>query len=315
MKTLALTLLFAVSTTGTVRNARAQEAPKAQVSSQEADFLQRAAESSIFIYAPSVDPCGPPPPLPRVIAPSGSGFVVGITNKKLSTATLWNGWRFLITAKHVLANQSQIIIRLNMQHALKSACFPLTLQTQGQGQNVFSADDGVDIVAIALPELSGTDPTVFGFSYLLDATKMKESEIGVGTQVFTVGYLLGYSGQKANFPVTKFGEISVITDEAWYLNPDSGLVEQGYIMELPNAPGLSGAPVLTHGTEFQTNPFRYRQLPPFVVEVVKGLMLAPVNGQLISQGVAVVEPSSNLKALLVKISAILKAGGGDPELN
>jgi hypothetical protein len=78
--------------------------------------------------------------------------------------------------------------------------------------------------------------------------------------------LLGYSGQKANFPVAKFGHISLITDEAWYFNPESKLLEQGYVLDLSNAPGLSGAPVFAHGMEFEASPFRFRELPPYVVD-------------------------------------------------
>jgi hypothetical protein len=52
-------------------------------------------------------------------------------------------------------------------------------------------------------------------------------------------------------------------------------------------------------------------LPPVLIGVVKGLMLVPVNGQLISQGIAVIEPGENLRALMVQIAAMLKAGGAD----
>jgi hypothetical protein len=140
---------------------------------------------------------------------------------------------------------------------------------------------------------------------------MKDWSVGVGTQVLTIGYLFGYSGQQENFPVAKFGHISITTDESWYFNPESKLVEQGYVLDLSNAPGLSGAPVYTYGVEVETNPFRYRELPPYLVGVVKGLMLAPVNGQMISQGIAVIEPGANLKALMGQIATMLKAGGAE----
>jgi hypothetical protein len=111
--------------------------------------------------------------------------------------------------------------------------------------------------------------------------------------------------------VAKFGHVSLVTNESWYFNPDSKLTEQGYVLDLSNAPGLSGAPVFAHGVEFETNPFRFRDLPPYLVGVVKGLMLAPVNGQMISQGIAVIEPGENLKALMRQITGALKAGGAD----
>jgi hypothetical protein len=40
-------------------------------------------------------------------------------------------------------------------------------------------------------------------------------------------------------------------------------------------------------------------------------MLAPVNGQMISQGIAVIEPGANLKALMRQAASALKAAGAD----
>ena len=145
---------------------------------------------------------------------------------------------------------------------------------------------------------------------------MKDEGIGVGTQIFTVGYVYGYSGVRANYPVTKFGEISLLTDEKWFTNPESHMNEQGYVVQLPNAPGLSGAPVVTHGVEFDVAPFRFRQLSPFIVGVIKALLLAPGNkNQLIPQGLTVVEPASNLRDLIRQIASQLKAAGGDVDVH
>src|SRR5271169_6335737 len=262
------------------------QAPEKQSPSHNAEFFQKATNGSIFIYDNQHDPCAALPPN-LTLLPLGSGFVTGVEKKGVSTPQSWNGWKFLITAKHVVANQNEIVIRVNAQHESKLVCKTVKLTTQGKEQNVVFAPSGVDLAAIVLPQLEGADPTVVTSSLLIDEAKMKEWNIGVGTQVLTIGYLFSYSGQKANFPVAKFGHISLMTDESWYFNPESRLMEQGYALDLSNAPGLSGAPVYAHGVEIETNPFRYRELPPYLVGVVKGLMLAPVNGQLISQGVAV----------------------------
>jgi hypothetical protein len=175
------------------------------------------------------------------------------------------------------------------------------------------APPGIDLVAIVLPEITGADPTVLPTSLLIDDGKMKEFGIGVGTEVLSVGYLYGYSGQKANFPMAKFGHVSVMSDESWFSSPSSHLVEQGYVLDLSNAPGLSGAPVFTHGMEFVTNPFRYRELPPYLIGVVKALMLAPVGNQAISFGTTVVEPGANVKTLMKEIARVLKSQGIDAE--
>jgi len=288
----------------------AQQQPPQKDSSHESEFFQEATNGAIFIYSPLVNPCAPVPK-GKILLPLGSAFVTGVEKRGASTPQLWSGWKFLVTAKHVLLNQSEIIVRVNAESASKFVCKTIHLETEGQARNVFLAPEGVDLEAVAIPNIPGADPTVVTPSLLVDEAKMKESNIGVGTQVLTIGYLFGYSGEQANFPVAKFGHISIVTDELWYFNPESKLMERGYVLDLSNAPGLSGAPVYTHGVEIETDPLRYRRLPPYLVGVVKGLMLVPVNGQMISQGVAIIEPGANLKVLMLQIAAMLKSNGAD----
>jgi hypothetical protein len=203
--------------------------------------------------------------------------VGGVEKKGASTPDTWNGWKFLVTAKHVVANQAAIIVRVNANDQSKFICKTIQLHTDGPEQNVVFADSGVDLAAIALPEIEGYTSTVVPSSMFIDEPKMKEWSIGVGTEVLAVGYLFSYSGQKLNYPVVKFGRISMMSDELWYLNDQSHLMEQGYVLDLANAPGLSGSPVFAHGIEFEAKPFRFRELPPYVVGVVKGMMLAPIG--------------------------------------
>lgn len=290
----------------------AKQLPQKEPPTHRAEFFQKAAGNSVFIYGTEIDPCAPLAPS-AILLPAGSGFVSGVEKKGASTPQSWNGWRFLVTAKHVIANRNEIIIRVNAAKATNFICKTLTLHTQGPEQNVVAAKPGVDLAAIFLPEIEGYVATVVPSFMLIDEKKMNDWSIGVGTEVLTIGYLFSYSGQKANYPVVKFGHISMMSDESWYMNPDSKLMEQGYVLDLSNAPGLSGSPVFTYGVEIETNPFRYRELPPYVVGVVKGLMLAPVAGQAISQGVAIIEPAFNLSALMRQVAEALKRGGAEIE--
>jgi hypothetical protein len=269
-----------------------------------------ASNSSIFIYRSQSDPCAAPPHDEKLFL-LGSGFVTGVEKKGGSTPQSWHGWKFLVTAKHVLAKQNDITIRVNAMGESRLICQKINLRPKGETQNVYLAPAGVDLAAVLLPEIPGTDLAIVSPSLLMDGAKQKEWSIGVGTQVFTLGYLYAYSGQHLNIPVTKFGHISRLADETWYFNPLSRLMEQGYVLDLSSTPGLSGAPVFTYGVDFGTNPSRYRESPPYLVGVVKGLILVPVNGQWISQGIAVIEPSANLKALLRQIATMLKKKGAE----
>lgn len=289
------------------------QAPTPQNSiDREAEYLQKAAQSSIFIYESTTRPCDPARPS-ETLLPLGSGFVLGLT-KKGSVEDKWLGWKFLITAQHVIRDRRAVILRLNQSDQSAATCFTLVLTRTGEAQNVFGASPGVDLLAITLPDIPGTDPVVFDYSMLLDEPTMKKWDIRVGTNVFTVGYLFGYSGERSNFPVTKFGHISILTEERWFLSPESGRYEQAYLVELQGTPGLSGAPVLTYGFELREKPFQFRQLAPYVVGVVKGGLLAPARGQMIPQGMTAVEPADRLKDLMKELAARLRAGGAEVQM-
>lgn len=68
---------------------------------------------------------------------------------------------------------------------------------------------------ISVPDLPDTNPTVFDYGLICDDAMYQSIEIREGTDVYTVGYLWGYSDHKQNFPVTKFGKVALITNENW----------------------------------------------------------------------------------------------------
>ena len=313
----AVVVLFAASAVAKqIPTAQPSSTPTPPKASVRAEFADLTSQGTVFIYkSPSpLDPCAPMTPGPMPLIPLGTGFVVGIDSTE-ATPQLWSGWKFLVTAKHVLANEREVILRVNSEDEKRFVCKSVEISASGDKQNTLFARKGVDLVAVRFPEIEGADPTVVPIEMVADESKMREWDIGVGTQVATVGYLFGYSGRRTNFPVVKFGHISAMSSEPWFYNRGVDMVEDAYVVDLPNAPGLSGAPVFAYGYEIDTKTgLRYRELPPYVVGVVKDLLLAPipVNSEqavMISQGVAVIEPGSNLKALMRQIWVLLKSAG------
>ncbi len=278
---------------------------------QDADYIRQAAQGAIFVYDAGTKPCAPPV-AGQSLLPLGSGFVVGIPMKS-ATDSQWRGWKFLVTTHHVVGNRSSIILRLNQKDRQEFICYDLKLERDGQDQNIFASDRAaVDLVVISIPDIPNADPTVFDYSLILDERKMSELEIREGTDVFTVGYLYGYSGNKQNFPITKFGKVALLTQEGWYHSQRSRL-EQAYLVELQNTPGLSGAPVMVQSPQFRVDhegKFQFRRIPPFVVGVVKGLLVSPIG----PQGVAAIEPASHLRDLMKKIADGLKSAGFEVQL-
>jgi hypothetical protein len=285
------------------------------ISSQQISDLKQIEQSVLFIYDGSTSPCSDPPS-GHVLLPLGTGFVSGIAAKGVTLdAPTWTGVKFVITAKHVVANRQRVIFRLNTSDGEKFARFPLDLKWNGPDQNSFVSDKPeVDLAAIHLPKIPDTDPALFDYPFIMDRNSMAAYQVEEGADVFTIGYLYGYSGKKKNYVVKKFGRISLLTEEQW-LGEDSQ--QKAYLIELQNVPGLSGAPVFLQTTRIlvMQGHLGWRQNPPLVVGVIKDLLLAPItSGQTSSQGVAAVEPGSELKALLKQIATRLNLQGLELEL-
>ena len=64
-----------------------------------------------------------------------------------------------------------------------------------------------------------------------------------------------------------------------------------------------------------TYPFTYRELQPFVLGVVKGLILTPVKDQFLWARAAVIEPGENLKTLIQQIAKTLEDANIEPDIS
>lgn len=265
------------------------------------DTIKQATESVVFIYDSNSRPCDPPPPR-TTVWPLGSGFIVGFESAKRAGI-----WKFLVTARHVIGSRDSVILRLNSRDRARLVCYPHRL-SGGTTQIIFAPKrPEVDLVLIHMPDIPDTDPLIFDYSTIADETMYRSWEISEGTEVYTVGYLFGYSGQKQNFPVTRFGKIALLTEEYWYRTQERNLDEHAYLVELQSTPGLSGAPVILRGPQFRiglTGP-QYRKVPLIVVGVIKGLLTSPHG----SQGLAATEPARHLKEILEDIVERLRREG------
>lgn len=284
---------------------------------QEGSYVREALQGAIFIYDAASKPCDPPAPN-KILLPIGSGFIVGLAIKGAEPPAPGRIqiYKFLITTQHVIGKRDSILVRLNRTDKPEFACFRVNLIRTGKGQNLFTLKQSqVDLVAISVSDFPNTDPTVFDYSLILDEELIKEKEVREGTDVFTVGYLYSYSGNRQNYPVAKFGKIAMLTNEVWYRSqPPRNMDEEAYLVELQNVPGLSGAPVMLQSPQFRIDKegkFQYRRITPLIVGVIKGLLLSPIGG---TQGVAAIEPAYHLRELLKRIADELKANGIEVEL-
>jgi hypothetical protein len=294
----------------------AQSQPAESKKTADVDFLQDAAKTSVFVYDGAAKPCLPAAPGLHT-QPVGSAFILAIEDGTSPDASP-RFWQFLITAEHVIHGRSAIVLRFNHSGGKGKICHDLPLERTGQNQNLFlPSDTSVDLAAIFLRATPpDADYLSITYSWIMDPKSMQKYDLKVGTEVFTVGYLAGYAGESQNYPVTKFGRISVLTDEKWLFSNEREDYESAYIVELQNIPGLSGAPLLAYGEEFKMNPLRFRMVPPFLIGVVKDLLLYQDQHTkaVISQGLAGIEPGYKVKAFMDEIVTGIKTGGGKPNL-
>ena len=273
------------------------------------DMSNLEAKSIIFIYDGNTLPCDPPSP-GQTLLPLGSGFVVGLEQERNDTGSGWRGWKFLVTAHHVIGSRTSIILRLNSKDGSRLICHTHPLSWSGPSQNVFQGErPEVDLILIHMPDIPDTDPTIFDYSLIMDDSMYRSLEVGEGTEIYTIGYLYGYSGHRQNYPVTKFGKVALITEEPWYKSPPPrNLNEQAYLVELQNTPGLSGAPIILKSPQFRVDnagQFQFRKLNPFIMGVIKGLLLSPTG----PQGVAAIEPGKHLREILRRVAEELQKSG------
>ncbi len=287
-----------------------------RVPAQEGNLLREAIEGAVFIYDSSAAPCAPvveSVPPRKTLRPIGSGFIVVLKPypDAVSAGDRMQTYPFLITAHHVIGNRDAIIVRMNRSDRPELVCFPVKLITEGKNQNVFASQRAeVDLIAIRLPDIHNTAFAEYNYSMIMDEDLMKKEGVCEGTDIFTVGYLFGYTGERQNLSVVRFGKVALLSHEAWY-HSDSprNMDEHAYLAELQSERGLSGTPVMLRNPRLRLDRdgiYRYQQVKPYVIGVLKGGLRSWVGGD---QGMAAIEPAYHLRALLKRIADQLAASG------
>lgn len=180
---------------------------------------------------------------PGELVPYGTAFFVGVKDRK--TADRFFG--YLVTAKHVLRTPDhkswlpKIFLRLNTKNG-GSEIFEIPLSLSGADKNVFlHTDPSVDIAVIpGLPDQNKFDSKFLPEDMVTTEKDFKELKITEGSEVFFTGLFSPYIGTRKNYPVVRFGRVSLITDEKIkFADQDAQL----YLIESGSYGGNSGSPV------------------------------------------------------------------------
>jgi hypothetical protein len=175
------------------------------------------------------------------IIPNGSGFYVAVNQGKDSTKG------YIVTAKHVLKKQdgtffNKIFIRLPKRNDSSLVTVKIDLNISGRNKNVFvHSDTTVDIAVISsYPRQNQFDFLFLPTSFLTTRENFDSLHITEGDEVFFTGMFSQYLGEKANYPISRFGRVSLITNEKVFWN---GNYRNLYLLEATTYWGNSGSPV------------------------------------------------------------------------
>lgn len=105
----------------------------------------------------------------------------------------------------------------------------------------------VAVIPVEIPD--GYDCKVIPYKMLATEKFVSENEVGIGDDVFFVGLFSGYSGQKHDRPIVRFGNISLMHEEMpLRLDPHSEVTTpaDAYLVESRSWGGHSGSPVFIY---------------------------------------------------------------------
>ena len=179
-------------------------------------------------------------------ATEASGFLYGVPVDKETDLAKHQYDVYLITNRHVLANHSDITLRLNSQKETDPVKeFTLALKNpDGTDLWVSHPDPLVDVSVVHLNgaylRQQGLQSTFFAADFhVADKAKMKEIGSSIGDEVFVLGFPMGISGTlERNYVIARRGSIARIEDTLTS-NAKTFLID-AFIF-----PGNSGGPVVS----------------------------------------------------------------------
>ena len=265
------------------------------------------------------------PPNDKGFTPTGTGFLV---SREATIGGATTRKTFLVTNKHVLGDWNAADGDIVSYNDWINVYFYRTTATSGlyyKPLKIFLKDKDskaihkirihgnptIDIALIALDEelspSNNIDLVSFDVSYLLPFNKITTWFTGLGDQVFAMGYPLGITSLKNNYPIAKSGYLASLPGEEFVVNFPvvnrknervSARIE-GKILAIDGliVGGNSGGPVvLPIETKVRRDP-KTKQLQ-FGTEATKSFVIGTVSSVLGPSGVNIAYSSDYVQDLI-----------------
>ena len=150
---------------------------------------------------------------------------------------------FLVTNKHVLENQKDIIVRFNPQNGQAATDFPITLQSP-QGKQLWTGHPAVDVDVAVLPidiqkiKAAGMKFSVFKSNKdILTLKQLIDEQVSEGDFIYVLGYPMGLMPFDRQHVIARSGIIARIRD--LFENRSKSFMIDSFVF-----PGSSGGPVI-----------------------------------------------------------------------
>ena len=168
----------------------------------------------------------------------GTGFLVGFHHDG-------NDEIYLITNKHVVQDQKELLIRFNSLDDAPANDFPLQIKdAKGVVQFSFHPNPQIDIVAVSINvDFLKSKNSSFDFYdlekdiYTLE--KMECNQIHEGSLVFALGFPMNLVDQDRQYPICRLGCISRISNA---FDVDDAI---DFLVDAQTFPGNSGGPIVS----------------------------------------------------------------------
>ena len=248
-----IALVFVFIFLSIIFNASSQGANEEQSSTAEKKTPEQAianislskmlTQTIIFLYEDKT-----PPNSEKIVEGNilGTAFIIGIpvTGDKIQTIP------FIVTAKHVIANQHKILGRYSMRAGSETVFVQYDLEALRASNDLWEnkKDEGVDIVVFRSPFFPDTNTRVIPIDFIATKEIYESEYIDVADRIIIPCLLGPYPGVTQNYPIFRDGSIALITEEpiefSWPLGEKMIKTRQRVIfINTTINEGFSGAPV------------------------------------------------------------------------
>ena len=176
----------------------------------------------------------------------GTGFLMGFSHDGKKEI-------FLLTNKHVLEHQKQVLIRFNKLDGSAANDFPLDLRTN-DGAHLYSIHpkNEVDVAAVKLNSdfLAKSESQYQYFdinSETMTLEQMDSANMNEGSFVYALGFPMNLVAKDRQYPICRLGCISRISDAFEFTNAVD------FLVDAQTFPGNSGGPIVVRNIDESGN--------------------------------------------------------------